>query len=193
MPGARPSSSSTTPLVDAGDLDAAMELLHPDGRSPSSCPAAPCGARTGPGSGDYLDGRGHVVRRHVPMRELHRTATSSSSTAPWSRTRRPPPVTSSPRRASARTASITGYQVAFDTELVPAPDPSPPSSPRRSPDEHTPLLRDWFEIMDSDHTRARAGHDHRRLPLSILFSTGDGRPSSRATGRGSRSTSSSAR
>ena len=102
-------------LVDSGDLDAAMELLHPEASFAIGLPGGGVRGDDRDGIRAYLEGRGPVVRRHVPMRRsidgdlefVYGSVVEDETT------------TTGHFLAAARVVGgrITGYQVSFDPDL----------------------------------------------------------------------------
>jgi ketosteroid isomerase-like protein len=102
--------------VDSGDLDAAMELLHPDATFAIILPGGAVRGEDRAGIRAYLDARGPVVRRHVPMR----SSADGDLEFVYGSVLEDETTTTGHFLAAARVVDgrITGYQVSFDTELV---------------------------------------------------------------------------
>ena len=103
-------------LVDSGDFDAAMELLHPEA---SFAILLPGGGVRGDSRDDirtYLEGRGPVVRRHVPLR----SSTAGDLDFVYGSVLEDETTTTGHFLAAARVVDgqITGYQVSFDPDLT---------------------------------------------------------------------------
>lgn len=106
--------------VDAGDFDAALSLLDPD---VSSVILLPSGAVRGEGRQalrDYLSGRGDVVRRHVLLRETVVNGMEFGYGAVYDGDTRTGHFLAA--ASLGESGLVTGYQVAFDPDLVMLPD-----------------------------------------------------------------------
>ena len=103
-------------LVDSGELDAAMELLHPDAAFAIVLPGGGVRGDDRAGIRAYLDGRGPVVRRHVPLR----SSTDGDLEFVYGSVLEDETTTTGHFLAAARVVDgrITGYQVSFDPDLT---------------------------------------------------------------------------
>lgn len=103
-------------LVDSGDLDAAMELLDPGAAFAIILPGGAVRGEDRAGIRSYLDGRGPVVRRHVPLR----SSTDGDVEFVYGSVLEDETTTTGHFLAVARVVDgrITGYQVSFDPELA---------------------------------------------------------------------------
>lgn len=103
--------------VDAGDLDTAMSFVSPNVRFAILLPGRDVRGEGRQGLLDYLAGRGHVVRRHVPRRE----SVSEDLEFVYGAVVEDDLTTTGHFLAAARVAEdglISGYQVAFDPDLA---------------------------------------------------------------------------
>jgi hypothetical protein len=103
-------------LVDSGDLDAAMELLHPAATFAIILPGGAVRGEDRAGIRAYLDGRGPVVRRHVPLRR----SSDGDLEFVYGSVLEDETTVTGHFLAAARIVDgrIAGYQVSFDPELA---------------------------------------------------------------------------
>lgn len=102
--------------VDADEIDQAMSLVADDVQFVILLPGGAVRGQSRQELVDYLNGRGEVVRRHVPFR----TATADDLEFVYGAVVEDERVTTGHFLASVRVADglITAYQVAFDPELA---------------------------------------------------------------------------
>ncbi|QYJ03571.1 hypothetical protein KUV85_14735 [Nocardioides panacisoli] len=102
--------------VDADEIDDAMALVAADVHFAILLPGGAVRGHTRQELVDYLNGRGEVVRRHVPFR----TATAGDLEFVYGAVMENERVTTGHFLASVRVVDglITAYQVAFDPDLA---------------------------------------------------------------------------
>lgn len=103
--------------VDRGDLQAALALASPSITFAITVPSGVVRGQDTAGLADYLDGRGQVDRRHVPLR----TSTDGDLEFVYGRIVEDGTRTTGHFVAAARVDAhglLAAYQVAFDPELA---------------------------------------------------------------------------
>lgn len=108
-------------LVDAGDLGAAVALISPEARFAILLPSGAVRGEGRDGIRAYLDGRGEVARRHVPMR----SSVVGDLEFVYGAVLEEETTITGHFLAAARVTDglIMGYQVAFDPDLALLPTP----------------------------------------------------------------------
>jgi len=116
MPRSETTLENYYALVDSGDLDAAMALLTPDARFAILLPGGAVRGDSRDGIRAYLDNRGEVVRRHVPLR----SSVVGDLEFVYGSVLEDERDTTGHFLAAARVIDgrITAYQVAFDPDLA---------------------------------------------------------------------------